>query len=85
MMNRCTTGKLMYASLQLAEDALIDARIKYDYAKGFGPVGVYRCDDCGQYHITSQGVMNERLAQYIREGKIEREKEATRWTRKWKP
>ncbi|HYF66659.1 MAG TPA: hypothetical protein VD884_00925 [Ohtaekwangia sp.] len=84
-MNRCSTGKIMYASLQVAEDALIETRIKFDYATGYGPVGVYRCDDCGLYHITSQGAMNERLAQYIREGKIEREKEVTRWTRKWKP
>jgi hypothetical protein len=74
----------MYASRELAEDALIEARTRFNYAKGSGPVAVYKCDDCGQYHLTSQGVMNERLAKFIEGGNLKLHKEARYWTDKLK-
>lgn len=83
-MQRCISHKKMYPSQQVAEDVLIEARTRYDYAPGHGPVAVYLCEDCGQYHLTSQGPMNEKLAQYLREGKIDLQKEADRWSGKLK-
>lgn len=74
----------MYPTQQVAEDVLIEARTRYDYAQGYGPVGVYKCDDCGEYHLTSQGPMNEKLATYLRDGKIDLQKEADRWMKKFK-
>ena len=74
----------MYASRELAEDALIEARIRFNYPHGGGPVAVYKCDDCGYYHLTSQGVMNERLSTFIEEGKLKLHKEAGYWTDKLK-
>jgi len=83
-MAACVTGKKMYATREIAEDVLIEARTTYDYAHGSGPVAVYQCEDCRQFHLTSQGPMNEKLAQYLKDGKIDRQKEANRWMEKFK-
>jgi hypothetical protein len=80
----CVTGKKMYASQEIAEDVLIDAWSRYTYAAGNGPVSVYKCDDCGEYHITSSGEMNPKLAQYLKEGKIQLQREANHWMHKIK-
>ncbi len=83
-MKKCPTGKRLYHSEQLAENALIDAHIHFDYRAGGGPVAVYRCDDCGEYHLTSRTPMNANLAQKLAEGTIEKQKEAGRWQTKIK-
>ena len=70
--------------MSIAEGALIEARTRFEYRLGSGPVAVYKCEDCGYYHLTSKGEMNVRLAQYLKEGKIERQKEADRWLNKIK-
>ena len=64
----------------MAEDALLEANIKFNR----GPVGIYKCEDCGYYHLTSQGQMNEKLAKYLAAGKIKLQKEANDWTEKLK-
>ena len=74
----------MYQTQMLAEDVLIETHIRFDYAPGFGPVGVYRCDECGLFHLTSQGPVNERLAQFKKEGNLDRQKVAEQWARKLK-
>jgi len=63
----------------MAEDALIEARGKFDYAPNRGPIAVYQCEHCGLYHLTSKGNMNEKLAKHLKEGKIDLQKEANRW------
>ncbi|HEX5169176.1 MAG TPA: hypothetical protein VFW11_08365 [Cyclobacteriaceae bacterium] len=83
-MSACVTHKRMYASRELAEEALIAARIRFNYPHGEGPIAVYQCEDCGQYHLTSKGVMNERLAKFIQEGKLKLHKEAGFWSDKLK-
>jgi hypothetical protein len=80
----CVTGKKMYLTLEMAEDALIEAWIKNDYSTGKGPVTVYQCDDCKEFHLTSLGEMNTRLLQFIKEGKLKRQKEANFWSDKLK-
>lgn len=81
-MAKCITEKKMYKSQELAEDALIDAWIRYRYTEGRGPVAVYLCDDCKQYHLTSKGNMNARLAEHLASGKIALHQEASRWEQK---
>ena len=81
-MGNCITGKKTFPSQEVAEEVLIETHIRFNYAAGHGPVGVYRCDDCGQFHLTSKGPVNERLSQYRREGKIDREKTADYWIKK---
>jgi len=83
-MKKCITGKRLYISKQLAEDALIEAHIHFDYRAGGGPVAVYHCDECGDYHLTSRGPMNERLAEQLADGTIQRQKEASQWQGKFK-
>lgn len=83
-MSPCVTRKKMYATVSIAEDVLIEAWTRNDYSPGSGPVAVYLCSDCGQYHLTSKGEMNARLATYLKEGKISRQKEADHWVRKLK-
>lgn len=80
----CSTTKKIYLSESLAEDALIEARIQFDYPAGRGPIAVYRCEDCGYYHLTSQGLMNEKLKKYLASGSVEKQKEANRWLDKLK-
>jgi hypothetical protein len=65
-----------------AEEVLIDTYTRQGNA-GQAPVGVYRCDDCGQFHLTSKGTMNARLAQYIKDGKLKLNQEAERWKSKF--
>jgi hypothetical protein len=83
-MKTCITGKRPYPTQAIAEDALIEAHMQYDYGKSTGPVGVYLCEECGKFHLTSQGVMNERLAQLIKEGKIKLAREAGKWADKFR-
>lgn len=83
-MNSCPSGKRVYQTLELAEEALIGAWITYEYGKGNGPVAIYQCEDCGLYHFTSKGEMNKRLAQMLKEGKIQKQKEADKWERKFR-
>ncbi len=82
-MIKCPTGKRVYLTESLAEDALIDAHSRAPFA-GTGPVNIYRCEDCGYYHFTSKGKMSEKLAQQIASGKIKRQQEANQWTNKLK-
>lgn len=83
-MAQCVSGKKMYATTELAEDVLIEAHTRFEYGPNGGPVAVYQCEDCGHFHLTSRGPMNERLLKALADGKIERQKEADRWVNKLK-
>ncbi|MBK7650541.1 MAG: hypothetical protein IPJ20_07035 [Flammeovirgaceae bacterium] len=83
-MTKCNTGKRLYTSEALAEDALIGAHINFDYRTGSGPVAIYKCDECGNYHLTSHGEMNKRLALQLQSGFIQKQKQAARWQDKLK-
>ena len=83
-MIKCISHKKVYLTEAIAEDALIEARTQYNYPAGSGPIAVYRCDDCGNYHLTSQGTINQKLSLYMSQGKINREKEANAWLKKIK-
>jgi len=83
-MIKCISHKRCYLTHEIAEEALIDARSSFEYGSGNGPIAVYRCDDCGCYHLTSSGVMNQRLADSIKSGKIRLQREANQWLGKMK-
>lgn len=83
-MIKCVTGKRSYLTQELAEDALIGAHTRFDYLKHQGPVAVYRCSDCGNYHLTSKGPMNARLEKQVSDGSIGRQKQADAWLNKVK-
>ena len=83
-MVKCVSNKKIYPSKEVAEDALIEAHTHFEYDRGKGPIGVYQCEDCGNYHLTSKGTMNQKLEQLMKEGKIQRLKEANQWLNKIK-
>jgi hypothetical protein len=83
-MIKCVSGKRVYLTAEIAEDVLIETRTKFDYASNNGPIAIYRCDDCGYYHLTSKGKMNDKLAEQFSSGKIKRQKEADDWLKKFK-
>jgi hypothetical protein len=80
----CSTGKKIYNTERMAEEALIAAWVTYQFSAGNGPVGVYHCDDCGHCHLTSKGPLNKRLDEHIKAGKIERSKIVQVWESKLK-
>lgn len=80
----CITHKKVFLTLRQAEDALVDARIKYNYQNHLGPVGVYHCDECGYFHLTSKGIMNDTLKNHMDSGKLKLDKEAAHWLSKLK-
>lgn len=75
----CVTGKIIYESEQLAEEALVAAWVTHDYREGSGPIAVYQCHDCQRYHFTSQGNMNTYLEDKIESGFIAAQKRARDW------
>jgi len=81
---KCISQKRIYQTHEQAEEALINARTRFDYPAQAGPVAVYHCDDCGYFHLTSKGEINERLARELAAGSIERQKVADHWARKLK-
>jgi hypothetical protein len=83
-MKTCTSNKKMFPSESIAEEALISAWTAYDYTGKNGPLGVYLCDICGSYHLTSKGPTNKRLADFIASGELKRHAEASRWLDKMK-
>jgi hypothetical protein len=83
-MQKCPSGKRAYPSAQIAEEALIEAHVKFEFGKSRGPVSFYLCEDCGQYHLTSQGLINQRLAGLLKSGELNRIKESNRWNQKFR-
>jgi hypothetical protein len=80
----CPTHKKIFDTEAMAEEALIAAWITYQMSPGKGPVSIYRCGDCGGYHLTSKGEMNKKLKEHLESGKISKSKEAEAWLFKLK-
>lgn len=83
-MKKCVSGKRVYVTEEIAVEALIGAHTTYSFKSGQGPIAVYVCEDCGCYHLSSQGTMNEKLEQHLAGGKISAQKEANHWLGKIK-
>jgi hypothetical protein len=83
-MKTCPSQKKMYPSKEIAEVALMESHTRFDYGKGRGPIAVYLCEDCGHFHFTSQGTMNEKLAKYLSSDQIKLQKAANQWIEKFK-
>ncbi len=75
----CVTGKIIYETEYDAEEALLAAWIRNDYREGSGPRAIYQCNDCGRYHFTSQGEMNDFLREKIESGYVATQKRARDW------
>ena len=80
-MIKCASNKKVYPSKEMAEEALIEAHSQFEY-KGGGPIAVYQCEDCGYFHLTSKGPVNQKLAELLKDGKLQRAREANQWLHK---
>lgn len=78
-MDQCVTRKRVYFSQEEAENALIDSWGRNHFSATNGPIGVYQCLDCGNWHWTSQGSMNPRLFEEIENGNIKKARLANDW------
>lgn len=83
-MNTCPTKKICFSTKEVGEEELVSNRAKYNYSVGAGPVNVYLCDLCGNYHFTSKGETNPKLLNKDIKKKIDRESEANYWLDKLK-
>lgn len=79
---KCSTSKNGYATKALAEESLIDFRGRSYFREGSGPIAVYQCDDCGEWHFTSKGEPSELLKDEAVKSQIQQQREAEFWTRK---
>jgi len=80
----CSTGKRMFDSMILAEEALIQNHVRNDYRKGEGPTNVYECNLCGAWHFTSKGEPHELLSDPEVIARIESERRAFVWEQRLK-
>ncbi len=78
----CPTGKKSFDSRGLAIEALIQNHIRFHHNAGAGPLNVYECHECGQYHFTSRPPEAEELTDPEIQSRIQKEKRALDWEQK---
>ena len=78
----CVTGKRAYYSKELAEEALIANRSRCHHNEESGPINVYQCNDCNNWHFTSKGPKSELLMSADVKKDINLSREAGYWERK---
>lgn len=81
-MKTCSSNKKIYITESLAVDALIEANTQFQFGNHQGPIAVYLCEECGHFHLTSQGKINEQLEGLMKEGKLKKMREAAQWENK---
>ncbi len=75
---RCPTGKNGYYLETEAQEALIRSHIRFlQAAKNY-----YKCHDCEEYHLTSQGEHNSILNNADVKARIKREQQEQEWSGK---
>jgi lipase chaperone LimK len=74
----CPTGKNGYYSELEVQEALIRSHIRFvQAAKNY-----YKCHDCEEYHLTSQGEFNALLDDPEVKARIKQEQQEQEWTGK---
>jgi hypothetical protein len=76
----CTTGKTQHSTKIDAETALVEIHIDRNFPRDRGPQNVYKCEFCGEWHLTSKSPgRNERLQKMIDSGEMKLKQQARRW------
>ncbi len=81
-LSSCTSGKRSFSSLELAEEALIQHHVRNDYKHGEGPINVYQCEYCNEWHFTSKGSKHDLFDDSEVQKRIETERRAFQWEQK---
>jgi len=79
---KCTSGKRCFEEEFLALEALIQNHIINDYPDGDGPLNIYKCTECANWHFTSKGLPHDVLTDPEMIARIMKEKRANYWERK---
>jgi hypothetical protein len=79
----CSSGKRVFLTTYDAEESLIQAWVNFDYRVGNGPISIYECEDCGNYHLTSRPPMCDGLQEALDSGYIQKEKRSRDWERRF--
>ena len=74
--------KVSYASEALALEALIQHHIRQHHSPGKGPVNIYLCNHCGEWHFTSKGEHHPELQLPETQARIKKEREGLYWERR---
>lgn len=80
----CTTGKRIFYSKELAEEALIANHQRFHHREGQGPINVYECHECGNWHFTSKGDINDLLKDPAIKSEINQQRQAMDWEKRFK-
>ncbi len=81
---KCVTGKNAHESEKLALDSLIQNHIRHNHRKGSGPINVYQCHECGQWHFTSKGSVTEVLKDPEVIKSMQKERKLGEWENEWR-
>lgn len=81
---KCQTGKVPYDNKEIALEALVQNWTRYNHTEGSGPTNVYQCEDCGSFHFTSRGPINEALTSKENLERIKLGNQAGFWEDKFK-
>ena len=71
----CSTRKNGYYTEEEVQEALIRSHIRFLKAAN----NYYLCKDCGEYHLTSQGVLHPLLNDPKVQDRIKRERRSQEW------
>ena len=77
---KCVTGKVCYEEEEIAKEALISSHVRNAHRPGSGPINIYECDDCEQWHLTSKGATANFLLDAGVKARIEKEKRLRKWS-----
>ena len=76
----CVTKKKGYYSEDEVQEALIRSHIRFT-----GPAqNYYVCNDCGEYHLTSQGSLHEMISRPEVQDRIRLERRSQEWEGKFR-
>ena len=81
---KCISGKTSYHTKEMAEEALIQHRSRHFHRLTSGPINVYQCDDCGEFHFTSKGPIHPLLQSEDIQKEIKLAQEASHWEGKFR-
>ncbi|MEO9868856.1 hypothetical protein [Ekhidna sp.] len=82
--SNCVSGKVRFELKELAEESLIQHHIRNNYQRGQGPLNVYQCLDCGNWHFTSKGDSHEMFEDPEVIRKINHERRGLEWEQRLK-
>lgn len=71
----CSTGKNGYYTEKEVQEALIRSHIKFNKAA----INYYQCNDCGEFHLTSQGALHSLINEPKVQERIKRERKSQEW------